>query len=108
MVEVVISPLAKEDMAQIAEYIRRELSNADASLRLLRLFRETILRLRDFPELGAPVLPDGQQAAYYRMLVCGNYLIFYHTEEGFAMVDRVLYGRRDYLPLLFGDQLPDE
>ena len=37
-----------------------------------------------------------------------NYLIFYHTDRATVMVDRVLYGRRDYLALLFGDALNDE
>lgn len=50
-------------------------------------------------------------------LVCENYLIFYHTGKSVVTVDRVLYGRRDYLSVLFDktreepleeDSLPEE
>ena len=52
-----------------------------------------------------------------RFLVCENYLIFYHTGKSVVTVDRVLYGRRDYLSVLFDrtgeepleeDPLPEE
>ena len=52
-----------------------------------------------------------------RFLVCENYLIFYHTGKSVVTVDRVLYGRRDYLSVLFDktreepleeDSLPEE
>jgi hypothetical protein len=31
-------------------------------------------------------------------------MVFYHFTDGTVFVDRVLYGRRDYLALLFGEQ----
>ena len=108
MAEVVISPLAKEDMAQIAEYIRLELSNGNAALRLMQRFRKAIVQLRDFPDMGKLLSESRPQMPPYRMLVCGNYLIFYHVGDDTVMVDRVFYGRRDYLPLLFGDQITEE
>ena len=50
----------------------------------------------------------GKQSAPYRFLVCGSYLIFYHIGGEAVYIDRVLYGRRDYLALLFGDKLEEE
>jgi plasmid stabilization system protein ParE len=41
----------------------------------------------------------------YRYLVCGNYLIFYKIEGDAVSVYRVLNGSRDYLPILFTDEL---
>jgi plasmid stabilization system protein ParE len=67
-----------------------------------------MLPLRDFPEMGAPLLVSGKQSVPYRYLVCGQYLIFYHLEEERVLVDRVLYGRRNYMALLFGNHLEDE
>ena len=108
MAEVVLSPLAKADMQESADYIAREKHNPSAAARLLRLFREEIDSLRRFPESGAPLIPPGKELCPYRYLVCKNYLVFYHTDKTTVMVDRVLYGRRDYLALLFGDELAEE
>jgi len=41
----------------------------------------------------------------YRFLVCGNYLVFYRTEADSVFVDRVIYGRRDYIKILFDEAL---
>ena len=108
MAEVVVSPLAKADMQETAEHISRELHNPAAAARLIRRFRETIESLKDFPESGSPLLVAGKGRCPYRFLACGNYLIFYHTDKAAVMVDRVLYGRRDYPALLFGEALLDE
>ena len=108
MAKIVISPLAKADMQEIADYISREKHSPGAAARLVRRFREEMGSLREFPESGAQLLAPGKERCPYRFLVCGNYLIFYHTDRGTVMVDRVLYGRRDYLALLFGSALTDE
>lgn len=39
----------------------------------------------------------------YRFLVSGNYLIFYRACGTEVYIDRVLYGRQDYLRILFDD-----
>ena len=107
MAKVKISPLARADMREIGDHISRELRNPSAALRMIRHFRETIKPLAEFPEMGAPLLAAGKQRPLYHYLICGNYMIFYHLSEDSVMVDRVLYGRRDYLALLFGDQLEE-
>lgn len=35
-------------------------------------------------------------------------MAFYHIQRDTAVVDRILYGRRDYLAILFGNQLDKE
>jgi plasmid stabilization system protein ParE len=108
MAELIVSPLAKADMREIGDYISRELRNPDAALRMLGRLKKAMLPLHDFPEMGAPLLVSGKQSVPYRYLVCGQYLIFYHLEAERVLVDRVLFGRRDYMALLFGNQLEDE
>ena len=108
MAEIVISPSAKADMQEIADYISREKHSPGAAARLVRRFREEMGSLREFPESGAQLLTPGKERCSYRFLVCGTHLIFYHTDRVTGMVDRVLYGRRDYLALLFGNALTDE
>lgn len=108
MAELIVSPLAKADMREIGDYISRELRNPDAAFQMIRRFKKAMLPLCDFPEMGAPLLVSDKQSVPYRYLICGNYLIFYHVEAERVLVDRVMYGRRDYMALLFGDQLEDE
>lgn len=108
MAEVEISPIARADMREIGDYISRELHNPTAALRLMQRFRKAIRSLGEFPKMGAPLLSAGRQDAPYRTLVCGSYMIFYHLSSDTVLIDRVLYGRRDYLALLFGDRLEEE
>ena len=108
MDKLIVSPLARSDMREIGDYISRELRNPDAALRMIRRFQDAMTSLREFPEMGSPLLIAGKQSAPYRFLVCGSYLIFYHIGGEAVYIDRVLYGRRDYLALLFGDQLEEE
>ena len=108
MAKIMISPLARADMREIADYIANELRNPEAARRLIQRFREAVSRLGSFPEMGSPLLAVGKQRVPYRYLVCGSYMIFYHLAAEGVLVDRVLYGRRDYMALLFGDQLEEE
>ena len=108
MAELFISPLAKADMEQIGDYISRELCNPEAALNMIRRFKSAIAPLRELPQMGAPLLAAGQQGMFYRYLVCGSYLIFYHVDADTVYIDRVLYGRRNYLTLLFGDKMKEE
>lgn len=108
MAKLIVSPLARADMREIGDYISQKLRNPDAALRLIRRLREAMLPLREFPESGSPLLAAGKQGAPYRYLVCGSYLIFYHTAGDAVHIDRVLYGRRDYMAILFSDQLEEE
>ena len=108
MAKVEISPIARADLREIGDYISRELRNPNAALRVIQRFRKMVKPLAEFPEMGAPLLAAGKQSVPYRYLVCGSYLIFYHIGGEAVYIDRVLYGRRDYLALLFGDQLEEE
>ena len=108
MAKLIVSPMARADMREIGDYISQKLRNPGAALRMIRRFREAMSPLREFPESGAPLLAAGKQSAPYRYLVCGSYLIFYHIADDTVHIDRVLYGRRDYMAILFSDQLEEE
>ena len=63
--------------------------------------------LEQFPESGTPILIPGSPVAY-RYLVSGSCLAFEHIRNEEVIVGRVLYGRSDYLSILFGDQLGED
>lgn len=107
MGKVVLSPEASRDLVQIGDYIAFTLHNKTAARSTIGKLRDTMKILEKFPESGA-LLDHAEPHILYRYLVCGNYLIFYHLSGVSACIDRVLYGRRDYLMILFGDQLQEE
>ena len=108
MAKLIVSPMARADMREIGDYISQKLRNPGAALRMIRRFREAMSPLREFPESGAPLLAAGKQSAPYRYLVCGSYLLLYHPAGDAVHIDRVLYGRRDYMAILFSDRLEEE
>lgn len=107
MTKVVISPEARQDLNEIGEYIALKLRNKTAARRMLTRIQKEVMSLAVFPESSTPLVFSGPSLVY-RYLVCGNYMIFYHASEGAVYIDRVLYGRRDYLAILFGDELAED
>ena len=107
MTKVMLSATAKADLQETRRYISSVLSNPSASKQTLKRITTQLHTLEQFPEAGTPVLIPGSPVAY-RYLVCGSYMAFYHIHNEEVIVDRVLYGRRDYLSILFGDQLGED
>ena len=105
MAKLVMSPEAKADLKEIAGYIAHKLNNPDSALRLLRRVKEDTSKLRKFPEMGTPLRKSGD--VEYRYIICGSYMVFHHYQEGTVYIDRILYGRRDYMAILFGALLED-
>ena len=65
-------------------------------------------RLESHAEIGAALSSIADIESDYRFLVTGSYLTFYRVRDNDIYVDRVLYGRRDYLRILFGDVQDEE
>lgn len=106
-----LSGAAQEDLAGIKAYIAQELNSPQAALSTLRRITKSIRILRDHACAGARLSSVVDIKSDYRFLVSGNYLVFYRIYGKDIYIDRVLYGRRDYLRVLFGDALsaqPDE
>ena len=107
MTEILFSPEAQRDIMEIGDYIAYQLHNTSAARSLIARIEQAILSLAQFPESGLLLSFPGLTIPY-RHLTCGNYLIFYHLSEGAVQIDRILYGRRDYLSILFGEELENE
>jgi toxin ParE1/3/4 len=103
-----ISPEVQKDLSEIKEYIVKELDNPTAALRIASKITKHMRELLRFPQTGAPLSSVVQMNTDYRFLVCGNYTVFYRYEDESIFVDRVLYGRRDYMKILFGEILENE
>lgn len=58
--------------------------------------------LADFPEGGTPLSGIVNFETDYRLLVCSNYTAFYRIDNHMISIVRVLYGRRNFMQILFG------
>lgn len=97
-----LSAEAKADLAKIKTYIAAELENPVAATHTVAKITKNIRILRRHPYAGAPLVSVADvREKDYRFLVSGNYLVFYRVQGEDVYVDRVLYGKRDYLRALF-------
>lgn len=102
MVSIKISPRAQKDLLEIKEYISEELCNPTATNNVLSIITKRIRELAEFPLMGAPLSSIIDFETGHRFLVCEQFTAFYRYEDDAVYVDRVLYGRRDFMRILFG------
>ena len=94
---------AQNDLAEIKDYIAEELENPQAAIATVSRITKAIRMLCDHGLIGTPLSSIADVNSDYRFLVSGNYMIFYRANENSIYIDRVLYGRRDYLRILLTD-----
>ncbi|SCM78745.1 Addiction module toxin, RelE/StbE family protein [uncultured Sporomusa sp.] len=106
--KVRISPEAQDDLQGIKNYIAMELDHPMAALDTVSRIVKAIRGLKDFPDSGAPLAAIVDIKTDYRFLLSDNYLVFYRHEGESVYVVRILYGRRDYVKILFGAPQKDD
>lgn len=106
MAEIKFTPAALDDLRGIKSYISDDLCNEISAKSTVQRILENIRRLESFPECGAPLSSIIDLEVPYRFLVCGNYTAFYKVENNEIHIVRILYGRRNFMKILFGD--PEE
>ena len=90
---ILYNPSAVRDMKDIAEYIRAD--SPQAAEQTKKLFEDSIGNLAEFPQ--CPISKDKRLARKGdRMVVGGNYLIFYQIFEREVHIRRILHGKRSY------------
>ena len=104
------SPRALRDLEEIGDYISAKLHNPIAAFNTVNTIQAKIDKLAVFPQLGALLssIHDDIDVGDYRFLVCLNYLAFYRVEGDAVHIDRIMYGRRDYIKILFGESPQEE
>ena len=100
---VSLSPEAVSDLLNIKKYISEELENSTAAEKMIASIMSRLRQLKEFPYSGVSLSSKIDVDTEYRYLVCGKYLAFYIVEKTDVVVDRVLYGARDYIHTLFGE-----
>ena len=97
------SPESRRDLDDIWDYIVSELQNRSAAEHVINHIMDAVDQLKNFAEMGTPLSSIADVGTDYRFLVSGNYMVFYRANGNDIYIDRVLYGRRDYLRILFTD-----
>ena len=102
------SPESRRDLDDIWDYIVSELQTRFAAERVIDRIMDVVDPLKKFAEMGTPLSSIADVGTDYRFLVSGNYMVFYHVQGSDIYIDRVLYGRSDYMSVLFKDLLREE
>ncbi|MBL6945439.1 MAG: type II toxin-antitoxin system RelE/ParE family toxin [Rhodospirillales bacterium] len=87
---VVFSPLAERDLEEIGDHIARD--NPRRALSFIMEIRDRCREIEATPH-AAPLRDEIMPGA--RMIVHGNYLIFYRAMNREIRIERVLHGARD-------------
>ncbi len=94
---------SRRDLDDIWDYIVSELQN-----RVVNRILDAVDRLENFAEMGALLSSVADVSGDYRFLVSGSYMIFYRVNGRDVYIDRILYGRRDFIRVLFRDMSAEE
>lgn len=98
-----VSPTALNDLKEIKDYIENDLSNPIAACNVIKRIINDYSLLEFTPHMGASLSTKVPFETDYRYIVSGNYLVFYKTDNEYISIHRILYGRRDYLRIIFDD-----
>lgn len=103
-----INPLATEDLIEIRDYITKDLENPTEAMKVVSKIIDSYDKLKEFPMMGTDLSAKVNIKTNFRYLVSGNYIVFYRTDDEFVSIYRILYAGRDYLKILFPNEIKDE
>ncbi len=96
--KVKIYPAAEQDLGEIVGYLNT--LSADVALSYYDMLVEGIASLSTMPERCPHPRDLALTAKGYRYLIVKDYLVFYMVVGDTVQIHRILYGRRDYRPIL--------
>ncbi|MDR2132502.1 MAG: type II toxin-antitoxin system RelE/ParE family toxin [Clostridiales Family XIII bacterium] len=104
-----VTKSAERDLFEAARYVAADLQNPVAAGALLDAAAEAIDSLGEMPLRCAPAKDEALAARGIRILPVRNFLVFYavREEKKTIVIERFLYGRRDWLTILRDGEAPD-
>ena len=91
-------PVAQRDLVEIIDYIK--IDSPDSAVNFLDRFDRAVVKLETFPLLDISPRDNRLQSLGYRILVIGNYLVFYVVKNSIVEIRKILHGIRRYSFLL--------
>ena len=90
MNKVLLSPEAARDLAEIKQYISKDLKNPGAAKKAVQTITKELRTLARFPTT-------------IRLFACGKRIALYRIEDTTVQIARIIDSRQDYFRILFGD-----
>jgi addiction module RelE/StbE family toxin len=93
--EVVLLPIADDDLFDIVTYISKTLHAPKAAESFMAELDKLVEQLRSFPYSHELYQDVGNLQYEVRRAVVKNYIVFYVVADKTVEIHRILYGRRD-------------
>ena len=90
---------AISDLERIKEEVFQACQDEDTTDRYLTELVTKINEKKAFPESGSPLIFMGIFTGY-RFVIYKAYIAFYSIENNMVLVDRILFGKSNYLSIL--------
>ena len=96
-----LSDQATADLDDISNYITGQLNNPIAANRTVNGIIHAMEQLEIFSGAGSIVYFSNGSDSGYRFVMYRNYMIFYRVFDTEVYIDRIIYGKRNYMEILF-------
>ncbi|MBR0113750.1 MAG: type II toxin-antitoxin system RelE/ParE family toxin [Firmicutes bacterium] len=93
---IMYSPAAVRDLDRTWSEVFDASKSIDIADRYVEELMEAVKKKEEFPASGSPLYYEDLFTGYY-YVVFKAYIAFYRIESGKVLVDRVLYGKSEYL-----------
>ncbi len=97
------TPLARQDLHEIEDYIKNELANPQAAKNTVQRVLKGCSNLKANPKLGLDLSSKIGQKTDLRYLIISTYIAVYRIEKNTIKVIRIRDGRTDYINYLFSE-----
>ncbi|MDD3337129.1 MAG: type II toxin-antitoxin system RelE/ParE family toxin [Eubacteriales bacterium] len=94
------SPIAIRDLDRVYAEVLEASKDMDIALRYIDDLMDQVAAKGEFPKSGSPLYYEGGFTGYY-FVVFKAYMAFYRVDADRMYVDRVVYGRSDYMRSIF-------
>lgn len=100
--EIIMTPDATTDLAELRNYIADVLLVPDIALTYIRIIRTEISKLTNMPHRIAPVPEEPWHSRGIRKIIVKNFYVYYRIDENTERVYilNVIYQKRDQLQML--------
>ena len=97
--QVEYSKAAIRDLDRVWAEVFEASKDAEITERYIEELLDKVEKKSDYPESGSPLYYENTFTGYY-FVVFKAYLAFYRLEKETILVDRVLFGKSDYMRIL--------
>ena len=97
--EVKYSKVAIRDLDRVWSEVLEVSKSYDITTKYIDDLIDKVVAKADQPKSGSPLYYEDSFTGYY-FVVFKSYMVFYRLEDNVILVDRVLYGKSDYMRCL--------